>query len=164
MNSHLQAYERSLKGEDEVRPPLANSMLVFLVKGLFGNLQFPYVQFPSTAVSGDQMYDPFWEAVRRLELCGFKVMALICDGLAANRKLFRLHEPSTNGPVNKVLNPYAADECHLFFIADPPHLLKTVRNHWSNKKRHLWVCIFCVMFILKWLGNSVVVQKGRMSG
>ena len=59
MNSHLQAYERSLKGEDEVQPPLANSMLVFLVKGLFGNLQFPYVQFPCTAVSGDQMYDPF---------------------------------------------------------------------------------------------------------
>ena len=90
-------------------------------------------------------------------------MALICDGLAANRKLFRLHEPSTNGPVNKVLNPYAADERHLFFIADPPHLLKTVRNCWSNKKRHLWICIFCVMFILKWLANSVVVQKGRIS-
>ena len=27
------------------------------------------------------------------ELCGFKVMALVCDCLAANRHFFQLHKP-----------------------------------------------------------------------
>ena len=55
-----------------------------LVKGLFNCLSFPYAQFPCTVLSGELMYDPVWEAISRLELCGFKVLALTCDGLAAN--------------------------------------------------------------------------------
>ena len=27
----------------------------------------------------------------------------------------------------------------LFFFSDPPHLLKTTRNCWANKRRQLWV-------------------------
>ncbi len=67
-----------------------------LVRGLFSKLQFPYVQFPCASLTGDQMFEPFWEAVGRLELCGFKVLALTCDdGLAANRRLFKLHKPGS---------------------------------------------------------------------
>jgi len=86
-------------------------------------------------------YDPVWEAISRLELCGFKVLALKCDGLAANRRLFRMHNPEggANNIVHKVPNPYAEDGRDLFFLADPPHLIKTVRNAWANSKRHLWV-------------------------
>jgi len=65
--------------------------LVLFVKGLLSKLAFPYAQFASTDLSGKLMYDPVWEAVDRLELCSFKVLVLVCDGLAANRKLFRLH-------------------------------------------------------------------------
>lgn len=60
-------------------------MLVFFVKGLFHKLEFSYCQFSCTALSGDEMCDPLWEAVGRLELCGFNVVGLMCDGLAANR-------------------------------------------------------------------------------
>ena len=69
-------------------------MLVLFVKGLFSSLEFAYAQFPCSDLTGPQMYDLVWEAVARLELCGFKVLALVCDGLAANRKLFWLHNPS----------------------------------------------------------------------
>ena len=139
INSHLLAFEHLMRDDEAYSAPLANSMLVLLVKGLFNRLEFPYVQFPCTALSGDQMYDPFWEAVSRLELCGFKVLALTCDGLAANRRLFRLHDPGSKSMVYKVANPYAADGRDLYFLADPPHLIKTVRNAWANKKRQLWV-------------------------
>ena len=37
------------------------------------------------------MFDLVWEAVSWLELCGLKVLALTCDGLAANHRLFPLH-------------------------------------------------------------------------
>ena len=139
INASLAAYEQSLQGE-QVQDKLADHMLVLMVQGLFGNLQFPYAQFPCADLSGEHMYDPFWEAVGRLERCGFHVMALICDGLAANRRLFRLHSPCLRpGDVYKVVNPYSNDGRYLYFLSDPPHLLKTVRNAWSSSKRKLWV-------------------------
>ena len=86
------------------------------------------------------MYDLFWVAVGRLERCGFCVMALMSDGLAANRCLFRLHGTSSSKLVYKVSNP-CSENRDLYFVSDPPHLIKTVRNAWFNKKRHLWVSI-----------------------
>ena len=53
--------------------PLAKSMMTFMVRGLFTSLQFPYAQFPCPSISGELLFDPFWEAVYRLERCGFKV-------------------------------------------------------------------------------------------
>ena len=77
----------------------------------------------------------------RLENKGFTVLALCCDGLAANRSLPRLHDVGSKIPVHKVVNPYAHDgtKRNLFFISDPSHLMKTVRNCWANPKRRLWV-------------------------
>ena len=138
INSHLNAFEKSLvEGKKE---PLAQSMLVLMVRGLFSKLEFAYAQFPCNELSGDQMYEPLWDAVGCLECCGFRVMALVCDGLAANRRLFRLHLPEAPASlVYKVPNPYATDRRHLHFLSDPPHLLKTVQTAWSSTKRNLWV-------------------------
>ena len=53
-------------------------------------------------------------------------MALTFDGLAATRQLFRLHDPSADpGEVYIVPNPYS-DDRHVYFLSDPPHLIKTV--------------------------------------
>lgn len=46
--------------------------------------------------AGDQMFDPMWEAVCRLERLGLKVLGVCCDGLAANRSLFNLHNCGSN--------------------------------------------------------------------
>lgn len=85
------------------------------------------------------MYSPFWESVKRLERCGFKVMGLTCDGLAANRLLYKLHVPHGEELVHSVVNPYASPSRQLYFFSDPPHLVKTVRNAWANGKRKLEV-------------------------
>ncbi len=131
INDHLLKFEQSLEKED-TQEPLANSMLVLMVRGLFSRLQFPYAQFPCTSISGDQFYDIIWEAVCHLERCGFKVLACTCDGLSSNRRFMKLHH--MKGYVShKVLNPYSADGRFLFFISDPPHLIKTVRNCWANQ-------------------------------
>ena len=138
INSYLEKFEQSLAKEDEAEKPLANSMLVLMVRGLFSRLHFPYAQFPCTSMSGDQFYDIFWEAVCRLERCGFRVLACTCDGLSANHRFFNLHY-GKNTPLHKVVNPYSADKRHIFFLSDPPHLIKTIRNCWSNPKRCMWV-------------------------
>ena len=139
-NEHLIALEKQTRREDDngsyTEKCPAKTMLVLFVKGLFSNLAFPHMQFACSDLSGELMYGPVWEAVARLELCG---MALVCDGLAANRKLFRLHNPDLD-IVYKTPNPYCDDGRELFLISDPPHLIKTVRNAWCNSKHHLWVC------------------------
>ena len=135
VNNHLKKYEEVVSGDsDGSVMEVAHSMLVLMVRGLFSKLQFPYVQFPCTSLSGDQMFEPFWEAVERLERCGFRVMGLVCDGLAANRRLFSMH-----GGSHKTANPFTHEDRYIYFFSDPPHLLKTVRNAWCNPKRLLWV-------------------------
>ena len=138
VNIHLQAFSQSLTSERKAFGTLASTMLVIMVRGLFNELEYPYAQFLCNSLSSDEIFDPFWEAVARLERLGFKVMGLCCDGLAANRRLFALHSDEPN--TYKIVNPYAEETGHLFFIPDPPHLLKTVRNAWASPKRHLWVC------------------------
>lgn len=73
VNIHLDAYEKSLNSNKNLSPTLAKSVLVFMVRRLFSKLQFAYAQFPCSSLTGDKMYGPFWEAVGRLESCGFKV-------------------------------------------------------------------------------------------
>lgn len=122
-----------------------------MVRGLFSSLKFPYAQFPCTSVCGDQFYDIFWEAICRLERCGFKVLACTCDGLSANRRFMKLH--NAGSLVEKVLNPYSSDGRYLFFLSDPPHLIKTVRNCWASQKRLLWVSICSLRSIRNYTYN-----------
>ena len=74
-NSHLLEYECSLQQFSTPRHPvLAKTMMVFMVRGLFTSLRFAYAQFPCKNVTADLLFGPFWEAVYRLERCGFKVI------------------------------------------------------------------------------------------
>ena len=153
INMHLSNFERYLEmGVVPAEQPLAKSMLVLMVRGLFSGLQFPYAQFPCASLRGDQMFHIVWKAVGRLERYGFHVLGLTCDGLAANRQLFQLHSPrGSKQLVHKVSNPYSKEPRDLFFFSDPPHLLKTIRNCLANKTRHLWVnqCIIIItMYII----------------
>ena len=73
INDHLVQFEKCLMEDKPAPPQLAKTMMVFMVRGLFSSLQFAYAQFPCAELSGELLYDPFWEAVRRVENCGLKV-------------------------------------------------------------------------------------------
>ena len=68
-NNKLLEFEAAMNGNTD--RPLANSMLVFMVRGLFSDLAFPYVQFSCNNLTGDLLVDPVWEAISRLERMGF---------------------------------------------------------------------------------------------
>ena len=74
---HLLSFEQEITGEKSPSTQLAKTMMVFMVRGLFSSLQFAYAQFPCCDVSGDMLFEPFWEAVRRIETCGLKVCTCI---------------------------------------------------------------------------------------
>ena len=48
VNNHLLAFESSIQGNADHPPDPAKSMLVFMVKGLFTDLKYPYAQFSCT--------------------------------------------------------------------------------------------------------------------
>ena len=126
-------------GED---PSLAASMMVFMVRGLLHKYNYPYAQFAcGKSMTGDLIFDPIWEAMARLERIGFFMLALCCDGASSNWKLWN----KDNELLYRVPNVYASDgQRFLYFISDPPHLLKTIRNSWYNEKKKLWVNYICV--------------------
>ena len=77
-----------------------------------------------------------WRAIRMLEMSGLTVIYVVADGCSTNRKFFRLHRipdyqksgvtypaPNISSPGNQV-----------YFMADAPHVLKTVRNAWYNSR------------------------------
>ena len=143
INSHLNRFEQSLQANMISESALAKTMLVIMVRGLFTKPQYPYAQFPSVKLSGDQIFDPFWEAVYRIERCILKVVGATFDGASPNRQFLKLHgitDPTKSAVLHKLSNPFADDGRMLFFFSDPPHLLKTTRNCWSSKARLLWVC------------------------
>ena len=75
VNDHLLSFEKSVTNGTENDPvnALAKTMMVFMVRGLFSCLCYPYAQFPCCAVTGKLLYHPFWEAEYRLERMQFKV-------------------------------------------------------------------------------------------
>ncbi len=148
VNDHLQSFVQEKKDTAVTpKPNLATHVLTFMVSGILSGLEFPYASFPCSSITGDQLYSLAWGCVRRLEACGFKVIAFTCDGASANRKFFKLHSNSSNkGITYKTTNPFATEDRPIFFISDPPHLLKTVRNCWANSHGHsgtrnLWVSV-----------------------
>lgn len=149
VNNELLRFEESCKNGTACSeaPKLATHMITFMVRGLLSKLDFPYASFPCLSLGGDQLYSIVWGAIRRLEACGFSVLALTCDGASCNRKFLKLHKSSSEESITyKTKNPFSVDGRPIFFISDPPHLIKTVRNCWANSHAHtntrqLWVSI-----------------------
>ena len=70
---------------------------------------------------------------------GLKVLFITFDGAFSNRKFFAVHNDQFT---HFTENIYAPDR-NIYFISDVPHLVKTVRNCFSNsfshtKSRKLW--------------------------
>ena len=138
VNEHLIQLEQDLLQGKSASPALASSVFVFMVRGLFTNLKFPYATFPCKSTCGDQLAPLFFEAVFRIERCGFRVVGTTLDGCSANRRFIKLVAADATGVKHKMPNPFAPDR-EIFFFSDPPHLLKTVRNCLANPRRTLQV-------------------------
>jgi len=133
--------------------PVAKHMLTIMVRGVLTNLCFPYAHYSTIGVAAVELFPIIWESIRTLECVGFKVISITRDGCSANRKFFRMHRLAAGNadstkPTQKIKNPYSNEERFIYFFVDVPHLLKTVRNCWSNSFGHshsraLWVSHFC---------------------
>ena len=94
INNKLRLFEESLTADDDdhsENPLVAKHMLVFMVRGVFIKLQFPYAQYPTRDLTADVLFPLVWEVIRNLEAAGYKVISLTGDKGSCNTKFFRLH-------------------------------------------------------------------------
>ena len=132
INDELLSFEQEFLSDQDHRP-IANHLLVLMVRGIFFKLEFPLAHFGTTGVTADQLFPIVWEGVRQVEGIGLKVIFITADGASPNRKFFKMHHtPGDNMPTYKTCNPYSQEERSIFFFSDPPHLIKTTRNCWSH--------------------------------
>ena len=129
-------YEERLSSGNQSRP-LAKTMMVFMVRGVFCNISFPYAQFPMSSAQAHDVFPLLWQVIDRLEVNNIHVLGVTADGVSVNRKVFQMHGASPR--IHKCANLYSSEGRDIFFFSDPPHLLKTIRNAIYNKNRKLWV-------------------------
>ena len=85
-------------------------MLVLMVRGIFTKLEYPYVHFPTHRLTAASHFSIVWEGIERLEILGFKVLAITADGASTNCNFFKMHSNGGEGPCNKVTNPFTTEE------------------------------------------------------
>ena len=96
-------------------------------------------------------YVLLWQAIERLTRIGFKVLAIVCDGAKNNRRMLKLHSTGTGDDLcYKTHNVYSEDKYPVFFICDPPHLIKTSWNNCFSMGK-LWVRIWSFEFDTNYL-------------
>ena len=77
VNNHLLTFEPFLDTDTNESIALAKSVMTFMVRGLFTSLRYPYMYmyfyFICSSVTGDMLFQPFWETVYCIEQMGLKV-------------------------------------------------------------------------------------------
>ena len=78
INNLLAEYERQHNENDKMflKRPLAKTMIVFMVRGLFTSLKFVYAQFPTASAKGDDLFPLLWKAILRLTRLGLQVLGI----------------------------------------------------------------------------------------
>ena len=87
--------------------------MVLMVRGLFTNFTFPYVSFPTSNLTGEQIVPIFYEAMMQVERCGFKVTCITLDGNSVNRKFIKLVGSNTN-PITYKFTNFGSREIYFF--------------------------------------------------
>ncbi|XP_034237897.1 uncharacterized protein LOC117643252 [Thrips palmi] len=126
------------------KPQLAKKVLVYLANGITSTVKDVVAIYSTDILSASHLYERTWEVIYNLEDAGIRVLSLTCDGASVNRKFLLMHESlDKKSKYTFCTKNLAAGSRPLFFILDPPHLLKTIRNALGNsfshkKSRKLW--------------------------
>lgn len=95
---------------------------------------------PVDKINAEQLHTVLRTIINELEKVGLRIIAVITDNNSINRRTMSLF-----GTSSKVSSsyPHPSDPTRpLFFVIDPVHLLKCVRNNWINQKN----CGTCMFF------------------
>ena len=153
INNEFESFSTLVQGTStNFTTDFATHALVFMVRGIFSNLAYPFAYFGTIGATSTQLYPCCMEAVRVLDAINLEVRAFVSDGACTNRKFYEIVKDSTANSFYTV-NPYNTKK-RIYFFSDVPHLLKTTRNcmensHLNRKTRNLMVSFFLNDLILQ---------------
>lgn len=108
---------------------VANTALVFYIRGIFANWKIPLCYFTSKGpVKGDKLSVIVKYVIQTLHKLALMPLALVCDQGTNNRNAFKILGASKTNP------QIVIDKLKIFTIFDAPHLLKSLRNNFINTK------------------------------
>lgn len=106
---------------DQFRGPHTN-VQVMMIRSLTGKWKQPiYYQFDQSVTT-----ELFIEAIKVVELSGFRVRAFVSDMGGSNRKLYS--DLKITPQSSSIQNPYCKERV-IWAFCDIPHVLKLLRNH-----------------------------------
>lgn len=111
---------------------LATHVLALHVVGISTHVKFPLAYYAVTNLKAGGLFTIVWKALGALEnLCNLDVIFITSDGASVNRSFIKMHAGKL--PF-KTANPCSEsdDIRYIYFIVDPPHLIKTLRNNLYN--------------------------------
>lgn len=120
----MEGFSFTTESSEEV----ANHALVFMVRGLVSQWKLPIGYFLSSGpVKASVMKDLLFIVMDKLHAIGLTVIIVISDQGSNNISLFETQLGVTSD------RPYFHFQNHrVFFMYDPPHLIKSIRNNLKN--------------------------------
>lgn len=118
------------------RSELASHMLVYYVRSIDRAVSQPFAWYSTKNVPAWKLANLTWGVIIECEKLGFEVHAVVSDGHASNRKMYKLMSGCQEIKLGTVLtapNPSCKDR-PIHLLSDPSHLLKTVRNSLYNSR------------------------------
>ena len=70
------------KEDQEEHPPVSKQILALMVRDILFKLKFPYANFCSCGVTGEELFPIMWERIQRLEASEIKVCVSLQTVLA----------------------------------------------------------------------------------
>lgn len=111
---------------------LATGAYTFMVGSLLSSFEEVAHILPINNITGEQLHAVLKRVLVGLEEIGFKVLCVLSDNHSVNRKAVAIFSPSR---LLTFKYPHPADpNRQLFFLFDPVHLFKNIRNNWINQK------------------------------
>lgn len=108
---------------------LANTALVFLIRGLFHNWRIPFGYFVSAGpVNSDALQQIIVSVISALKNMSFNPKVIVCDQGSNNRKALALLGATKRNPMIDIGGE------DIYSVFDTPHLLKSLRNNFMNTK------------------------------
>ena len=111
-------------------PGAATSAYVFMISSVKSKFKDVVHIVPSRKMNADDLFHFTKQVIVGLEEIGLKVICVITDNNAINSKAMKRFSPENN---LQICYPHPVDkERPLFFMFDPVHILKCIRNNWIN--------------------------------
>ncbi|KAH7974758.1 hypothetical protein HPB49_019200 [Dermacentor silvarum] len=114
------------------RNEAANCALVFMVRSVTCKFKEVAHIVPVHRVEAEFLQKTLKDVICGLEKIGYRVMCIVSNNNSVNRKAMSLFE---SPPCNRIVYQHPSDPSRpLFFVIDPVHILKCIRNNWINQK------------------------------